>query len=650
MRLREPVAWRAARGSLRTAGPPLILGASVAIAIACGDSEVLRPPPPPADTTSGITVSVTATSSLMAPGETVGIIADAIPAERVRVTNFRVRFSGLVDTMVTIPTTNPGAVRARLDLELGRGPVEGSIIVQASASVPTGSATDETVIGVRDHLAPEITVRARDRVEPGDTVAVDVTVEENGGLTYTAIRVTGPVAYDDSMPHLTVLRSTRAVALPVPPETAVGDSLVVLVTAGDWKANVDTARFVIAITDLHPPTVSAGYEVSPADSTIYGIPVWVTGDTVRLRVTGADERGLRWLGYALPFGDRDSMAVTGTTATVSWPIVVPPHWDAYGTTLSVLATDGGGNRDTVELWASFFAGRRRPLQEIARAGMGSVSDVAYDVARQVLYLAEADSARVSVFSLQTLTYAPGLDLAFRPTGVDLSVSGDSLLLALEQTPYLGVLDLTAHPWRLDTLRLNGIDGATRSPSSVRVAADGKAFIGVEQLQNVTGSFHVVDLGTGEQTARPELYGVGRVFRSGDRSTVALIAGGNAFVYRVGDPSLSGPFNTGFAYAPEIDHEGEYALSAFALHDLRFNLVTEFFTVGSVARTFSPDGTAAYYGIDNGYVKLSVPDGSRLDHVLLLPEPSGALIATPDGATLVVLGGDRVPLAIVDLRE
>lgn len=86
---------------------------------------------------------------------------------------------------------------------------------------------------------------------------------------------------------------------------------------------------------------------------------------------------------------------------------------------------------------------------------GAVADAAFDTNRNVLYLSQPDSGRIMLFSLATNTFGAPILIAGRPTGLDLSVSGDSLLVALRSAvarvvsaPFTGRLLLTPSGDRL----------------------------------------------------------------------------------------------------------------------------------------------------------------------------------------------------------
>src|SRR6266436_9798608 len=70
-----------------------------------------------------------------------------------------------------------------------------------------------------------------------------------------------------------------------------------------------------------------------------------------------------------------------------------------------------------------------------------VYDIAFDSKRSALYLSQPQSQQVAVLSTTTMTLQTPIALFGSPSGLDLSVGGDSLVVALKSTQLLAIVNL-----------------------------------------------------------------------------------------------------------------------------------------------------------------------------------------------------------------
>lgn len=632
----------------------LIVAAS--IGVACGDEGATEPPPPPPDTTSTVSVTASFGPSTVAPGDTTVLSVSAAPRQAdARVNFIKVLFPQISDTAFTFgPPPGPGTFRVQFTIALVRGAYEGQIDVTVWADVHgrADTATAQLVIG--DDRPPRVTVEAPSRAEPGDSIPVSVRVSENGALGYTVLRAFGAVSYTDSIPHGLDLDYAGDWLLRLPPETPLGDSVVVTALAADWKGNTDSLVLRIPVNDFHAPTVSVNLE-PPFDTVSIGRPLFVTGEVVHIVIHGADDRGLAWVGYDLLTMVSDSVLVSGTDAVARFDVPVPPEWDDYWAYLIPFAVDQGGNRDTARFNIGFFSGIRRPYQRIVAEAGGVVVDRVYEPMRQLLFLTQPYEHQIGVFSLASLEYQEPIPTSNTPGVLDLTPSGDSLLIVfLDRPDHIGVVDLTSDSWHVDTVTIEHTTDGRRRANNISVAANNKMFISLEPLGSTDSMFVVLDPSTGEQVTLPVGAGHAYVARSADRSVVTLLSPGEGRVYRASADSLEGPYGSIYSVAL-VDRGGSYLLACadpygyslpFDLLSVDFQLVRDAFAAVGGVFEFALDEDAVFRSspFELGYRKLKLPEGSLIERVMVPVEARG-LTSLP-GGWLLLHGADGTPAILL----
>ncbi|HYC50093.1 MAG TPA: hypothetical protein VEB19_03190 [Gemmatimonadaceae bacterium] len=259
-----------------------------------------------------------------------------------------------------------------------------------------------------------------------------------------------------------------------------------------------------AVGDHTPPTaaLSVGSTccVGP-DNSLRGY--YYVGDTLLLYVGASDNYRLskvRW--EVLPSGPVDSTftsegswgTVVKVPITATWAAMIGhgarvTSWDASGlSTQRVVGADPG---------LVFAPTVRRP--SIAASLLGSISAVRASATRNAVYLAQSNFNRVTVLNPATLAVTGTIGLTRHPFGLDLTPSGDSLVIAIPEERALAIVNLRDATPTITKITLTALADDER-PQLVAVAANGKAIVTV----GVTGTYArdipplLVTLATGAQ--------------------------------------------------------------------------------------------------------------------------------------------------------
>lgn len=633
---------------------------AIVFVLACGDEIVEPPPPPPPDPepeVNTVTVWASFTPDTVSPGEETTIEIRAEPRHAAHgVSRIELRFSGLfVDTVGTSDVPGPGTVLAYFTLPVPYGPIEGDLHLEAAASVRGWEDTATATLTVLDRVTPSVAVYAG-LADKGDTLWVSLDVSDNAALRQTALLVSGAATFGDTLLASGERLYAARVGIPIPDTAHVGDTVSIQAIATDWKGMQDTTSERATVVDQRPPVVTGSLLASAPDTAWGTYSTWFPGDTVRFALHAADPSSIVWMGYYVDMGGwfltSDSVQVTGTDVALEMAFPVLPQWHHRFGHLGVFARDEFGNWVGTRIAAvGFFDGARANAVSIPETA-GVVTDVVLDEARNLLFVAQPDDRRIAVLSLNTLTYQPPIATAFPPAGLDLSPSGDSLVVAFRGTPHLGVVRLDASPPIIDTVRLTLIDGVEREPAGVRVAADGVAWLSLGGPYGNENSAYAANLASGEQQVFALGYGSSRVARSRDRSTVGYnIRGQFVMLRHVGD--------TAFAYRRITDDygkpllamhpTGQYVMAGSTLLDGAFQFIAETWEFPSGVGAFTTGGTTVYAthaGIP-GFEVWSIPELQRIGAVFTGDSVTG-LVPLADGHRLVVLDGHGAPSLVVDV--
>ncbi len=427
-------------------------------------------------------------------------------------------------------------------------------------------------------------------------------------------------------------------------------------TARDGSV-VGHAEAPATVLDVSPPTLSGTLTGSGGGST------FAPGDTIRVAVAAIDQDKVVWVGYRMgaPASRSDSVAGAAVRVNDTFALVVPMGW--VGTsTVTAFARDSSGNGAQTSLGSLAVVNAvRRPTRTIPLAA--PVYDIAFDSKRSALYLSQPQSQQVAVLSTTTMTLQKPIALFGSPSGLDLSVGGDSLVVALKSTQLLAIVNLVTG--RVDTVRLNtGAPGLDH----LRVAANDAALVSLTfGGSGYGGSIWEYDLLNGSQRRRTDA-GIGGAVteavpfaRPVDRSRILLLIDGSCCpeegdMYVSARDTIAVHRGTVSQFFPTVsaDSTGTVFLIGASLFDQALNPITVLTSPGynGGATVVAPSGALAYLASNVGYLKVRIPDGSVLEQVLL-PGVPGQLDVLPNGQTLVAVTVDPNTgvrqLSLVDLR-
>ena len=443
----------------------------------------------------------------------------------------------------------------------------------------------------------------------------------------------------------------------------------------------DTASAVLTIKDVVPPTVNAGgvASVIPGFRSYGGL--LIAGTTDSIAITASDNHLLGWVGYTLGASATlgDSVQASQATDSVMLPIAVPASLGGDSLTLTAFAVDADGNRTpTAGTPVLVSAVTTHPVMSVPRGGR--IADVAFDSARGVMYLAKPDSQRVDVLSIASMTYQTPIAVSGAPTAVDLSQTGDSLIVGVASPASVAAVDLTsaAHSV-LGVLRYDA-PSVVDSLLSMRVMADHHAVAIVEHPGGI-GVVMSLDLGTGTSQAL-DSSGISHssiiecsnhIVRSGDRTrALAIDCGGwgtvqvNSVVYSSATHADAFAPYWGCYVSPTVPQAcaNNVLTSASASGHIFYQIGHAVMDSSATATlTGGADGTYGAAIAPNAtdfYVGEGVSDSSTglyLHYVLprqlpseiaIIPHPAYELAVSPDASTLIGITADTI--SAIDLTH
>jgi len=130
-----------------------------------------------------------------------------------------------------------------------------------------------------------------------------------------------------------------------------------------------------------------------------------------------------------------------------------------------------------------------------------VHDMAYDPARNVLYLALPDQSEIAVLDLALMELVDFIAVPFGIGGLDMSLGGDSLILVSRTSNELGFVDLESDTRTVEVEQLESAATLTAHPLTGRTLATGELLVTLALNSGSgcgAGSFVLVDLASGDE--------------------------------------------------------------------------------------------------------------------------------------------------------
>jgi hypothetical protein len=406
----------------------------------------------------------------------------------------------------------------------------------------------------------------------------------------------------------------------------------ITIHAVDLAGNKRDSTFWVSFAS--PPSLAGGITYKGQSTAV------VPGDTVDLQVSASDRTAIEWLGYRIgaPVNVADSVAVTGASATHAFQFVVTRDWlQPTGLPITYFARNSLGDFATGSTTANVIDAVRRTATRVPLHG--NVTDAAFDTKRNVLYLPQPDSDRVLVFSLATNTFGTPIPIAGGPNGLDLSLSGDSLFIALRRAAAIGIIDLNGGARSQVPIPVKA--GIGEGAEKVRVAANGLAIVTMAANSAITPSgifefdpvFQTVLPRTEPGSIAPYTTGAA-VLRSADRQKVliAMNPPGGSALYDAASNDFIVSSHQELGWLSTTVH-GDRFLYGSLLFDGSLNLIRQVASPLGGATVLSGDGLVAYFGNSYGYEAFRTADDVVIEHVVSAPFV-GRLLLTPAGDRLI----------------
>ncbi len=546
------------------------------------------------------------------------------------------------------------AVTARLD---------GNTVTVADPDCPyVGSvnATDDVVAGTEDCAGSSLGVSgrvtgpwrlARTETEPpsvtvsvgptgltqGDTADFAVQASDAGGLARIGVVAVmqGSSPRNDDCPEA---------------GDTVRDSVVVSGSsaAHTFRAMVPGCTAAVAVTAFALDT--AGNRGEQGQFQLVRLPIstleaslsdtiFMLGDTARVTITASNPDGLAWVGVRWTFNTflgQDSLPVSGTSATRTFAVRVPPEGPPVNLTARVFARHRYGWPTTVELPSAHTTDELIvPVQSLSLPG--APGDWVWGLKRDRVYFSYRGVPSVSEVGLAPLAELGSYALGGPAVSLDLTESEDSLVVGRADSLLLGVIPLGGGPATgipvvpPDTVDLYGV-------FRLRVVAGGRVFIGV--ASGGAGSIQELLLGTGTQRTRGSWFNAGSVERMRRDRLLFLDATspvGSRLYLAATDTLLPEAWDVVHGSSPVADTAGARWMVGSELFDAGLNLLRG---MGDEQRYqpcgLAPDGSRAYCGLYDGFTEYDAATGLKLKAVHLPARPD-RLLALGGGRVLAISG-------------
>ena len=365
----------------------------------------------------------------------------------------------------------------------------------------------------------------------GGSVAVTYSASSAAGLWQTFVQISGPCEVYQLFSEKLQPTVARTAIMTLPRSCELG--IPMHVTVGALDATALTAYrdqpLDVVLVDEQPPVLTGvsfytglgGLQSAPL-STYFG------GDSIAVIVSASDNHALRFIDWdVMPFGVRDSMLVSGTSAYQTVRIPLRADWSG-AIQLRISVRDAAGLSSTAIVTPSntSFVYPRIARATLTAPYTGNARAVAVDSRRGLIYLALGYEKQVAILSAATLHQVGSVSLPGAPLNMELTPGGDSLLLAVFGLRGLQVIDLRGSTPALSTLPLTAVDSAAgQVVTSARALANGHAMVAIGANQLAGTALLDVDLATGAQRVRTDaavngLTGLLYMGRSSDGNVLA----------------------------------------------------------------------------------------------------------------------------------
>lgn len=452
----------------------------------------------------------------------------------------------------------------------------------------------------------------------GSSLEVEIEASDGEGLDQLVLNWSGAFTGSKTRELSGKDQHSETITISVPTRADYGDLLVQAV-ATSVSGRSDTSSSVAVVIDEFPPEACLD---------LLGLPeydiVLHPGDRLRFSVTASDNDELAWVGWALfPDGSSDSVSVSSAYHSETFEVQISEDWIGQQD-LIAWAQDSFGNHMigcAAVMW--FLDSVERPISSVSTPG---VTDMAYDLRSNLLFLSFPEPRQVGVVSLDSFQLIAQIGMPFEPDGVALTPSGDSLFVTFPESDYTGVIDLKASEWQPSLERLDiPLDALGHRPTDVRITTDNKMFV-------LLGPGHVArileyDLNTKQQRIRSDAGHAG-LLRDGSRMEMSHDGGTIVLLSPMPEVQIYTAETDTFAAPVVVEHNdpdpvlsvdatGSRFLLGNALFDEQLRYVRSFTPLGywgGEDTQIGPDGDVVYFAAEYGYSVVRASDAAVLERV------------------------------------
>lgn len=502
-------------------------------------------------------------------------------------------------------------------------------------------------------------------VEPGDSLGIQYEVDGQVALWLTTVELSGPCLVRQAFLEYPQLTTSRTAFLHLPAACALSVPITATVRVLDAALQESSRSLAtgVSLVDTTPPHIAAQY-LPPTGGSFTDVlgGDYFGGDSIDVLLYASDNHVLQSVIWEIaPGGLRDSLVVNGPEVFRQIRIPVPVGFtgsvelrlyahDAVQLTSDTLRSAP----DSVRVYPTVS----RPTAWTAVDG--EIRDLAIDPSRGVIYLLQSNQGRIAVLDIATLMVTRTVPVP-AAAAFDLSPGGDSLVVALAQPRALAIIDLRQDDLTPTILPLVLDTAITQYPQTLRIAANGRAFVAFWGTTGTANTLLEVDLATGAQRFRADagdggLVGGGALAASYDRTVLVLNGGPGMFQrYTSADDAFGAagsPIRPGTNTV--LDSTGRTVAVGLDVYDADLQFLREVrsrvFSNG-VPTALSPDGAYIYATWFRDIVRSRVSDGAILDR-FLNPILSSTVRVSADGALLVTADNNCCgvsPISIIRLR-
>ena len=492
----------------------------------------------------------------------------------------------------------------------------------------------------------------------GAPITVTYTVSAPAGLWRTDVVVSGPcdVEQVSTFGESLAPSVTRTVSIPIAGTCKLGVPITVTVYALDGlvQSGERTLATQVVLADHDPPDLLVSGRYGPT----YGLIESIKGDyfggqSIVASLGANDNHALSALIWeVLPSGIRDSVLVNGPSASYTVTVKAPFDYDGP-LQLRFFARDAQGNVSPVQstLADSIRVHPSRNGVETVTPLSMTATALLVDPRRNVVYIADEYNSRIVTFSLASKQVVNTVTLPGKPHDIDLSRSGDSLVVTMIGQRSLGIVDLQAATPVVSLLPLPWLPAGDSYASTVRVGSNGHAFVVVRSVLENRLTMYELELGSGTVRAMPAVQSGGglsngALARSGDASVIAVDASwGCVRRYDVATDVMSAcAVYRAYGARPAVDQTGSHVAMGIDIYDASMQLLPKVrgdLATPSTPVVFGTDGSTMYISIGDGsLVKVRSSDSAPIERTTMAVAPQ-LLAITPDGQTLIGITGSQV---------